>query len=261
MLRTILAAALWLLAPLLYGQITVTPTDSEVGQKIVATVQSNIPDGATFSGGWSFACDSGACLVEYEPLKDDNTIGIWARKSGDYKIKFSGFWIALEEVTFTDGSGKEITITAYKGHGFISEEAEFKVTGGAAPEPPDPPEPPQPGGPFKIVMFYDASQLDNLPAGQRSLLTSLKLRQQLKEQGHDLLEILESSAVNDGVSVKYKAFIDTVKGDPLPRIAFCPIEGGFVLDFPLPTSYEDLLRLLKSPAIADYYDFMRETKQ
>ena len=113
------------------------------------------------------------------------------------------------------------------------------------PDPPDPPLPP--GGPWQIVLFYDGGQLDNYPPSQRNLLTSLALRKQLQQDGHDLLEILESAAVNNGTVVsKLEPWIKSVKGKPFPRVALAPVAGGTIQDFPLPADETAFLALLKA---------------
>lgn len=238
------------------GQITL-PEKVEVGEKIVATVQATIPAGATFDGGWSISCDAGSCQAAWEPLKTPNSIGVWTKIPGTYNVKYSGFWINLKEVKFKDGDGNEVVIQSYLGHGMINEQATVVVTGGNQPDPPNPPEPPTPGGPFRIVMFYDGNQLDNMPADQRALLTSLKYRKALEAQGHVFLESLEKTAIERGVSDAFQKYIASVEGDPLPRVAIAPIDGGYIADFPLPQNFEALQELLNSDDVASYYRMLK----
>lgn len=113
--------------------------------------------------------------------------------------------------------------------------------GGNDPNPPDPVE-----KKWQIMFFYDGNALDNLPSRQREILISLALRKRLVAAGHTVLEVLESSAVNaGGAPAKYDAFINAVVGDPLPRIALAPKDGGKVIDFPLPPDESALMLLLK----------------
>ena len=241
----------------LLGQIVV-PQKVEVGEELVATVSASMPEGATFDGGWAISCSNGtACTARYQFLKEDNKIGIWA-KPGKYQLTFSGFWLLLEEKTFTDGDGNQIKIKSYISHGFINEETAFEVTGNG--DPPVPPNP-TPAGPYQIMMFYDADQLDNYPQDQRALLTSLAVRKRLQSEGHTVLEILEAKALRDGVPSKFKPYVDAVLNDPLPRVAFAPMDGGKVVDFVLPANEQKLRELLKNSELAHFYKVDRERKQ
>lgn len=247
-MRLLITLLLSLCCSVVWGQITV-PAEIERDVPIVATVAAPMPDGATFDGGWK--SDEGVSIL---PSGDKGTVHIWA-KPGTHTLRFSGFWLHLKEITFTDGAGEEITITSYLGHGFIDETAEFKVKGGD--DGPDP----IPGGPFQLMFFYDADQLDDYPPSQRQLLTSLVVRKNLEESGHNVVEILEKSAVDAAVVAKYPVWINAVKGDPLPRVAIAPKDGGPVADFQLPSSYEALEALLKDPALAGYFKVSRRVKQ
>lgn len=231
MKKILLSIIFFFMCSVAFGQIEV-PTEVELGMPIVAKLNAAIPEGAVLDGGWKFG--EGISYIQV----DTNTVHIWVGKPGTYKLEFRGFWLNLKEVTFKDGDGNTITIQSYLGHGSINEEAEFKVTGDSTPDP-------QPGGKWQIMMFYDADQLDNYPPDQRALLTSLKYRNQLKQDGHTVLEILESSDLNSGVPDKYRAYINAILGDPLPRVAIAPKDGGKVLDFGLPQNYEALTKLLK----------------
>ena len=251
--RIILSVAFLLIASAhVCGQIAV-PQKVEVGDQIVASVTASMPDGATFDGGWSISCiDGTACTARYTDLRAENEIGIWA-KPGKYELKFSGFWLLLKEVKFKDGEGNDVIIQSYIGHGFINESTAFEVTGGADPIPPNPPLPPTPGGPWKLVLFYDGDDLDNLPQGQQALLKSLKVRNDLKTLGHEVLEIVEANALAQSGSIpaRIAPYVTAVKDDPLPRVAIAPKDGGTVLDFQLPNSYEALVALLNDPKLEE----------
>ena len=240
MRSTILSIA-WLLCSVACGQIEVTQ-DAAVGDPVVAKVQAVIPEGAVFDGGWKASKG-----VQFIPHSKD-TLHVWVAKGGTYSLSFSGFWLHTEKVTFTDGAGNEITITSYLGHGFISEDVEFTVKGDAGPDPPIPPDP-TPGGPQQMVLFYHLDQLDNMPAEQRALLKSLTIRKDLTAAGHLVLEIVEAGTLGQSGPIpdRIKGFVDSVRGDPLPRIAMAPREGGKVVDYPLPANYEDLVKLLNNP--------------
>ncbi|GAG59872.1 unnamed protein product, partial [marine sediment metagenome] len=84
-----------------YGQITVPP-ETEPYQPIVASVATDIPEGATMDGGWTM---SDGVMT----LPSGNDLHIWAAP-GDHELEYKGFWLLLKDVKFTDGAGNEITI-------------------------------------------------------------------------------------------------------------------------------------------------------
>lgn len=120
------------------------------------------------------------------------------------------------------------------------------VLGGPAPgpDPPDPPTP-EPSGAKQIMMFYSGDQLDNLPAAQRELLTSLKLRQELVKAGHVVLEMVEASALSGAAPARYKAFFDAARDQPMPVLVYAPKTGGKVTAVPLPADRARLLEVLR----------------
>jgi hypothetical protein len=124
------------------------------------------------------------------------------------------------------------------------------LEGGSPPDPPDPPDPPgpdppTPGGKWQMIFFNKAEELFKYPLGQQELLTSLVVRDKLKEEGHSLLRVLDDNALRDGVPSKYSAFVEEAIGKSLPLIVVAPKDGGKVKSFPLPASYDELLTLLE----------------
>ena len=163
-----------------------------------------------------------------------------------------GKWVVIEKTEFVfvqptvlEG-GKSIMIEGTAGkYGVIyfppgddtQPMTQVVVLGGGEPDPPDPPEP---SGPWQIMMFYDAQYLDDYQPEKRLLLNSLILRDKLEADGHVFLEALEKSDIRDGVPSRYTPWVNAVLNDPLPRIALAPLEGGKVMDFPLPENVEAL---------------------
>lgn len=239
-MKKILVLLFWLLiCATVWGQIDV-PKEIPLGDPIVAKVNATIPEGAILDGGWKVG--NGVKFVQV----DKNTLHLWVAKTGTYKVTFSGFWLNIKEVKFKDGDGNEVIIQSYLGHGFVNEEAEFKVTGTDPPGPDPDPNPPNPAGPWQIMMFYEGDLLDNYSGGQRALLTSLKYKEDLEKNGNVFLEVLESAAINSG-SAKYKSFLNAAKGKQLPLLAIAPKNGGDVLTYPLPENYDKLVELLNNP--------------
>lgn len=226
----------WLLSfSTVFGQINV-PSEVTVGEPIVATVNMNMPEGASFTGGWKLPENVGTYKF------NDFTVGLWPAKAGKYELKFSGFWIHLKEVTFTDGEGNVITIMSYLGHGFIDETATFELKG-SGPDPPDPPDPPP--GQKQLMIFYDADQLDDYAESQRQILTSRLFRKTLEDNGHLLLSILESAVFTQSdLSVETKKWVNAAKDISLPSVAYAPRTGGKITVVKLPNNTTDLLNML-----------------
>lgn len=237
-----LCVLLLLIPSLAWGEITV-PIKVKVGQKIPAFVNAEIPEGAVFDGGWNVETLEGDGSAETHPLKEDNGLGIWA-PNGKYRVKFSGFWILLEEVTIVDKDGNERIIKSYLGHGSVEESASFEVVGG--PDPPDPPTPPSPGGPWRIVLFYRSQNIDNLPPGKRALLRSLEVRNRLHQQGHELLEVIPVESLSTtGVPQRLAPFLVAVDGESMPRVAVAPKDGNdSIVHFAMPDNYDGLIEVL-----------------
>ena len=227
---------LFLLAFMLHstalGQI-VTPAEVEPYRVSTATVKASVPEGATFSGGW--VASEGVSFLSHSA----DTIH-WTAPPGEHSLSYSGFWLHVVPVTFTDGSGKEITIQSYLGHGSVSESATFTVVGGADPVPK--PEPPNPAGPKRIVFFVAANDLDSMPYAQRYLVTSLVARKNLAARGHTFLLIDDDQMQNP--PTEYAPWVEAVKDDPLPRVAFADADGGPITDYPMPVDYKHLLELI-----------------
>lgn len=128
MIRTLFWVGLLLLGGPAFGQITI-PESVPKGTELTATVQANVPPGATFDGGWSISCDDG-CPATYRELKEPNAIGIWSTKVGVYSITYSGYWVLVgPEITVVDVDGVEQKFQPYLGSGRVSETAIFEITG------------------------------------------------------------------------------------------------------------------------------------
>jgi hypothetical protein len=232
--------AVWAMtAVVAMGQITITPPKPGLHEPIIANLSlgPDIPEGAKIRGSWD--CGAAKWLepscVGPVAVKQ---VYIWAA-AGTYTIRATGIWVLTKDVTVG-----EQTFPVLMDFGQYDYRASLVVSGGGPG--PDPPDPPNPGGKYRIVMFYSADQLDNYPQPQRSLLTSRQYREQLVSLGHIFLEVLEEASLASA-SGAFAPFIESVKGDPLPRIAIVPVAGGKVLDFPLPADMPALLKLLEKP--------------
>jgi len=227
----LLIGLIWaIFSPRAAAQIEV-PDKVDVHKPLVATLQlgEQIPEGAKVRGSWDVP---GAAWL---PCGD--SIHIWAAP-GTVKITASGVWVLTRDVTV----GEE-TFPVLVDFGQYNYNAEVLV--GEDPNPPPPP-PPPPGGPYEIAMFYEADKLDNYPQSQRSLLTSLSLREKLQAQKHQVLEIFEWSSLSTNGG-QYEDFFAAVRDSTAPRIAIRAIAGGPVIDAPLPPNEAALMEFLADP--------------
>ena len=214
-----------------WGQIDVPPS-SEPYRVLTATVTASVPEGATFSGGWT--ASEGVSFLSH-----DATTIHWTATPGKHSLSYSGFWLHVVPVTFTDGAGNEITIQSYLGHGSVDKSANFEIVGGDLPIPP---QPPLPTGKKHIVFFLAADNLDAMPYAQKYIVTSLVARKNLAARGHTFLVIDDDQMQSP--PEKYAPWVKAVEGDPLPRVAFADAAGGPIADFPMPVDYKHLLELI-----------------
>jgi len=235
-MRDLLAIAVLFYSVVAYGAINV-PAESEPYEPIVAQVESQIPDGASFNGGWEVS--EGCKFLKV----GEGVIHLWACP-GEHSLKYSGYWVHTKEVTFKDGDGNTVTIQSFLGSGFVNEEAGFKVLG-SQPDPPDPDDPgPKPGQKYQIVFFVKSENLHKMPEKQKELVTSLIVRRDLSDLGNKVVQVIDDDMIRSGVPERWTPWIEAVMGDPLPRVALAPIGGGAIQDYPLPSDWEGLVRLL-----------------
>ena len=155
----------------------------------------------------------------------------------------------------------------------------IKVIGEPGPDPPNPPDPPDPPDPlakWQIWFFRESTDGDELTTDHHELLSGLKFRDSLEEKGHLFMgswDISSESQANWPVKMVEKDCLvdrfgrktcfppipmrsppkdlavevwDKVRGDPMPRVAIAPIDGGVIQDFPLPDDVSGFWKLLES---------------
>jgi hypothetical protein len=221
-----------------WSQITV-PAESEPYTIIEAKVTTTMPPGAILDGGWTVP-------KKIDHRQVNSNMIYMTGPPGEYPLEYSGFWLHLgPEITVKDVNGVEQTFQPYLGHGRVSETEDFKIKGDVGPDPPGP-DPPGPGpGPKQIMFFVVADQLYKLPSAQRELVTSLKIREELVDLGHKFLFVVDDDQINrTDAPEEWQPWLDSVRGDPLPRVAFASKKGGAITDFPLPANKEALIDLL-----------------
>ncbi len=230
---------LWLLLVLLcpaWAQADIEINERyERGEKIIGKViPTNLPENAMMRGmfrvsGKASTWQPDAKVLEY---------AIWA-EDGQHTVTAVGTWV----VTDTGELGGALI-----DFGYYEYTATFIVgPGGPGPDPPPPPPPPPPvDQKWQVVMIHRSEKLSTLPLGQRTLLTSLKVRQNLKAKGHDVLEVLDNNVLAGGSPAKLRPFVNAVvkSGTELPVIAIAPLAGGTVQVYPLPADEAALTKLL-----------------
>jgi len=236
-MRYLITLLLFLAAMTARAGINVPPS-TEPYKVITATVTAAIPEGAKFQGGWTVS--DGVSFLEHT----SDTIFLTA-KPGTHQLAYKGFWVHTKTVTFKDGDGNKVSIESYLGSDQVNEEADFTVIGGTVPDPLPDPLDPKPAGPKSIVFYLQADEIDKMPYAQSYLVTSLKARKHLEARGHTFLLVMNDDMVNmTNPPAKWRDWIDAVRGDTLPRVAFAPTEGGVIVDYPFPRDYKHLLELL-----------------
>jgi hypothetical protein len=237
-MKSILAVLVWLvITSSAWGQITV-PEQSAVGDQLIATVNASVPPGATFEGGWSIQCDAG-CTASYAALKAENSIGIWAKNKGSYRIEYRGYWVLLgPKITVKDVDGNDQTFQPFLGSGLVNESANFTITGGSPPGP----IPPPPSGKQTVWFAMKAEQRDNVPA----YANSLAFRQKLEAAGHDYQETLFEKVINSPPARLSKVAQAVREANlPYPVVVLEPIAGGTIRVLSLPDSEGEMLEVLK----------------
>lgn len=170
----------------------------------------------------------------------------WAAESGKYTLAaIIADWDSRNLIPL----GKEVIVT------------------GEAPKPPDPPNPPNPPLPpkpqaWQIMLFHQSDQLVKLPPAQVEMISGLAFRRELEAAGHrflggyDVDAVAKTSVVCDRrgycrtlvtVPPDLAPWWQAVEGDPMPRLAIAPIDGGNILDFPLPATVSDFHKRLENP--------------
>lgn len=214
-----------------YGQIDV-PAESEPYTPIVATVKVDIPEGATFTGGWT--SDESVKFIEVAK----NAIHIWA-PPGVHPLNYSGKWTHLEVITFKDGDGNMITLHNYLGSDEVHESIQFTIKG-AAPDPPDP-TPPQPSPIAEDGLRVLIVRESNTPLGlkQQALINSTQWKTRLGK-GHWM--VLDPDQQFQTSSI-WKDAMEATKDQGVPRVIVSNRPKGAYVG-PLPQDLEALNKLI-----------------
>lgn len=226
-----------ILAILLCGQIE-APAEADAYKLITAKLTAKIPEGTYIEeGSWNISGETAKQVADFRAIATEL---IWTGTPGVYTISFDG--VLLKDVTFKDGDGNQITIKSYLGR--LKGSAKCVIKGDSGPDPPVPPV-----GKYRIMLYYNAKQFASLPQSQKNILNSTAFRDYLTEQGHVLVEQLDPTQFTGSVPDKYKSWVEAVKDDPLPRIAFAPKDTeGYVIDYALPLDMALTKALINSPS-------------
>jgi len=186
-----------------------------------------------------------------------NTIFFWAEKTGTYKI-YIGVVDFANEATYP--LQKTISVIGTN----PDDDGDDNDDGGDDNKPPKPDK-----LNWQVKLFTDKDLEDNLTMDQVALLNGLKFRDDLKERGDLFLGQYNITAdvVRSWPLKQYKKGCETgkcyftvehappeelgqewwdhVRGKEMPRIAFAPIEGGQIQDFPLPANEDEAFKLIE----------------
>ena len=239
----------WLALILLFGLTCTTaiaeqiniPPESPRDTIIEATVTTDMPPEAEFFGDWE------APGVSSIPVGRDK-LHI-AGKSGAYLVTYGGYWILMgQEITVKDINGVPQTFRPLLDHGKVKAKQPYKITEGDQPDPPDPtPDPPNPAGPKQIVFFIVSDDLDKpgvITPAQRELVTSLQVRQDLLDLGHQLIQVIDNDQIKEGVPSKWAPWIRQAMNKPLPLMAYADKDGGEITVVPMPDGWIPMLNVI-----------------
>lgn len=225
----------FLVATIARGQIIV-PAEVEPYKLVPARLATPIPEGVIVKdGGWEVVGATKDHVADTHPEGDSL---IFTGSPGDYVVKFDG--VLIKPITVP---GIPEPINSYVGR--IKAEAKCRIKGIV--NPPDPPDPPTPGGLKQLMFLYRLGDLDNLPEGQQSVLSSLALRSWISDQHHVFKGMVDFARVPAGsVPAKYSKWYAAWEkaGKPNQAIAFAPKDGGTIVVQPLPETPEAVRQLL-----------------
>lgn len=98
-----------------------------------------------------------------------------------------------------------------------------------------------PTGPLKVVVFVESNDIDNLPQGQRDIVSSRVVREKVEGAGHEMQVLDRDSLVDNPANAEWKTAI----GSPVsPVVARRPKDGGTIKVDPLPDTPEAFYALL-----------------
>lgn len=234
---------LLLIAPCYAQEVVLTSKasvqDFKLGEAISFKLGTDsLPEGAVLRGDVMVDLDTNAKAYEVRQFPQYN-FGLWGTQ-GMYHFRVMAMW----GVKHPDVEG------AWLDFGLTVINEKVHVEGGDAP---NPPLPPTPHGPYKVWFLEEISQRDNLPTGQRQLMTSLVLRERLEALGHKFQQIVTKSIINsppDSLLSVAQAAREAQVG--YPAVALESLDGGDVKVIAMPDNYEALAKLLDE-GVTDAY--------
>ena len=253
-----------LLAPCAVGSEDVTPKSAVAG----ATLAITGPEGSVAPGQDAWLKIDGLTLDEIKAAKSAQLFDLTVFPLKNVRVHATYDWLNDElELMFRAQEPAEYLVKLHLVRdGKLEVAAIVVVVEGDQPDPkpdPDPdPEPdpkPGPGQKWQVMLFHESDDLDDLPMAQRELIAGRAFREELESKGHrfmggfdpDTLVTVKRVCNGKGcvevpsVAPGMQAWWDAVKGDPLPRLAIAPIDGGAILDYPLPAGRAELYQLLE----------------
>lgn len=151
--------------------------------------------------------------------------------------------------------GGKVVVAAVRNGQLTVEQWSWPPSPSPDPEPPPPPPVPKQ---WRVAILVESDSLDNMPEGQKTLVASLLLRDELKNKGHVLVGVFDPDAAE--TSETLRPWLDAAQGKSLPLILLAPRDGGQIRTYPLPADKAALWRLLESPTASSPAEAAGPTK-
>lgn len=243
-------------------------TDDVTPKSAVAGATLNvIHEGSVKPGEQAYLKIAGLTLDEIQRAKKDGLFDLTVYPLKDVRVHASYDWLNDQlELVFQAKSPAEYLVKMHLVRdGKLEIAAIVVVVEGDVPLPPkpdppkpDPPDPPKPGQKYQVMFFYETDDLDNMPMAQREMVTGLAFREALEAKGHRFMGAYDADTIVTvkqscngrtctevrSVAPALKEWWAAVDGDPLPRVAIAPLDGGDIKDFPLPAGRAELYLLM-----------------
>jgi hypothetical protein len=227
---------------------------------------SGIPDGASTLALYSDVVQNDPAYIK------PNTFLFWSQEPGRFEL-------SVIVINWKDQQAYQIR----KVVNVIGDTPPVPPVPPDPPTPPDPPVPPDPPLPpvprpthWQVWFFRESTEGDDLTLEQHELLSGLKFRDEIEAKGDRFMGSwdvsTEAQALWPTKMIKPPCGVDRfgrqicyppvpmkvppegltsevwdrVRGDPMPRVAIAPLDGGAVQDFPLPANVAEFWKLLEN---------------
>lgn len=226
-----------------YGKIIVPPSITEYKIAKIEVESEDMPDGFRIIDVlWELSEDLDIVTVSDQLMYATGP-------PGTYVLSYDA--VVVQDVTFTDGAGNQITLQNYKFR--IKEKAQLVIEKKIGPNPPDPdPVPPDPDpaedGPWQVMIFYHSGNKANMTLQQLAVINSQFLKDRMELDGNTLVERIDIKTQDfSAVPAAYRPFFEAAEGKALPCVVLRSKATGECIYLPFPESPDELLNWLKKP--------------